>query len=128
MKKLHTILTYNQIQVQIRLDAIVSISTLVRNYPVPDIETVFELNYLNCIKNEEDLQCFMLMSRHSLLPLINDDSLCSAVHNRPKAPHPYDHAGNHWKTLEEKGFNCLNFYAASTLCDFLGIEAQSVLW
>ncbi len=109
---MHVILTYNKTQIQINPDGIASISTLVRNYPVPDIESSFELNYINCIKNESDLQCFMLICRHALPPLANDISVCLAVNKMCKAP-PYvdKYIPDGWKTFEEKGFNCLNFHA-----------------
>lgn len=121
------VLTYNNTQIHFYPEAISSISTIVRNSPVPNLGSSFEMNSLNYIRNDDDLQCFLLMCRNASSPLVTDISLCSAVQSRCQAPNPYIYNPDEWKTLAEKGFNCLNFYAASRLCDFLDIEAQSIL-
>lgn len=77
--------------------ALAAISSLFRNIPPPPNGT-FEINQQGIIKTHADAQWFLAMC---------------------KVP------SQHWKIESEWEYT--SFYAASRLCDFLGIEAEPVL-
>jgi len=78
--------------------ALAAISPLFRNIPPPP-NGIFEINQQSFIKTGADAQCFLAMC---------------------KVP-PQQWSG------ENMNWNYKSFYAASRLCDFLGIEAELVV-
>jgi len=97
-----------EIEYEINPWALASISALYRTIPTPE-DDIFELNQNKYLKNSEDITCFFAMCRESV-PALTD-----------KEPNlGTDNSAQYW-------CNVNSFYAASRLCDFLGIAAASMI-
>jgi len=102
--------TNSTFTLQIEPYGFASISTLYRTIPKPENDN-FEINELNWLETKHDVRCFLNMCRNSIPTLCNNKDLEEALD-----PEHY----TTWCTHKA-------FYAASRLCDHLGIEAASVL-